>query len=242
MEAKPPPWLGKENPEWRGNFRVKYWCSEWKSILFNYLDKVLDQGFQGVYLDRVDVFEYWSNPANGEDTCLTEEEAAKRMIELVKEIAYYCRVVRGKEGFYVIPQNGERLLEYDYDGSYLKTISGVGVEDLFYDGLNPQPEEEVRFRVKYLDRVVKAGKLVLVVDYVDDGSGYRGANKARINDFRAKSIARGYIPYVARVDRELDELNVIDGVQPPLRAHRPLIVKPPTKSLLDYLWRLLKGL
>ena len=42
-------WLGKENPEWEGNYAVKYWDEEWKAILHTYLDKIIEQGFSGVY-------------------------------------------------------------------------------------------------------------------------------------------------------------------------------------------------
>lgn len=208
----PPEWLGRENPDWLGNYPVKYWYSEWKEIIFKYLDKIIAQGFMGIYLDRVDVFEYWSDPNNGEEFYIPEREAAERMISFIVEIANYCRNKTSAD-FYIIPQNGERLLEYD-NGTLLKIISGWAVEDLFYNGTEPLPEYITNERMYYLDKVLNAGEVVLVVDYVDDGSGYIGTNKERIDDFRAKALARGYIPYAAIVDRELDELNIIEGVQP----------------------------
>jgi len=205
----PPPWLGNENPEWKGNYAVKYWSKEWKQIIFSYLDKIINQGFCGVYLDRVDAFEYWSNPENNEDTLLPEEEAAKRMTTLIKEIADYCR--SKKPFFYVIPQNGEKLLEYDE--TLLNVVSGWAVEDLFYDETTPIPQSEIAERTQYLDTVLKRGKPVLVVDYVDDGTGFKGSNKVRILDFIEKARSKGYIPYAAISDRELDELNIIDEIQ-----------------------------
>ncbi len=205
----PPSWLGKEDPEHPGNYYVKYWDPEWKQMIFEYIDRIMSQGFMGVYLDRIDAFEYWSNPDNGEDLWLPEEEAARRMIELVLEIANYCRYEKGVIDFCIVPQNGENILEYD-DGRYLKTISGIAVEDLFYIEVDPAPENWISERVKYLDIVKNAGKPVFVVDYVDDGSGYTGENKERIGDFISKALERGYIPYPALSDRELDELNVIE--------------------------------
>jgi len=97
---------------------------------------------------------------------------------------------------------------------YLENISGIGVEDLFYDGTEPQPEDEVSFRTNYLGRFRDAGKLVLSVDYVDDGSGVVGENLLRIKNYRDRALALGFLPYAARSDRALDELNVIDGIQP----------------------------
>ncbi len=56
-----PSFLEKENPDWQGNFNVRYWESEWQNIIFgndnSYLKKILDAGFDGVYLDIIDAFE-----------------------------------------------------------------------------------------------------------------------------------------------------------------------------------------
>lgn len=213
-EEDPPAWLGRTNPDWVGNYKVRYWDPAWKGIVHSYLDRTASQGFFGIYLDIVDAFEYWSDPKNGEPLHLTEEEAASRMIQLVEEIAHYCRVSLEKTDFYIIFQNGERILDYDTDNSFLNTISGIGIEDLFYNELDPIPQDEISHRIGYLERVRKAGKPVFVVDYVDDGSGYTNLNRARVDSFIAKCRARGYIPYVAISDRALDELNIISGVQP----------------------------
>jgi cysteinyl-tRNA synthetase, unknown class len=59
----PPQWLDKENPDWSGNYKVKYWDSDWQRIIYgsddSYLKKIMDAGFDGVYLDIVDAFEYY---------------------------------------------------------------------------------------------------------------------------------------------------------------------------------------
>lgn len=61
--SNPPSWLVEENPDWPGNYKVKYWDSNWQSIIFgndsSYLKKILDAGFDGVYLDIIDAFEYF---------------------------------------------------------------------------------------------------------------------------------------------------------------------------------------
>lgn len=58
-----PSWLDTENPDWEGNYRVKYWNSDWQSIIYgnnnSYLYKILNAGFDGVYLDIIDAFEYY---------------------------------------------------------------------------------------------------------------------------------------------------------------------------------------
>ena len=58
-----PAWLARENPSWPGNYKVCYWCSEWQDIICgdgdSYLSRILNAGFDGVYLDIVDAFEYF---------------------------------------------------------------------------------------------------------------------------------------------------------------------------------------
>lgn len=54
-----PSWLDKENPKWKGNYKVKYWNAEWQEIIFDYLSRITNAGFDGVYLDIIDAFEYY---------------------------------------------------------------------------------------------------------------------------------------------------------------------------------------
>lgn len=56
----PPEWLLEENPNWAGNYRVRYWDEDWQALITgsadSYLGKILNAGFDGVYLDLVDAF------------------------------------------------------------------------------------------------------------------------------------------------------------------------------------------
>ena len=52
------------NPKWPDNHYVKYWDKRWQEIIISapnqamtsYLDRIMTQGFNGVYLDIVDAF------------------------------------------------------------------------------------------------------------------------------------------------------------------------------------------
>ena len=68
-----PEWLRdpNENPLWAGDYYVYYWEEEWQNIIIHgvppfpsYLDRIVDAGFDGVYLDHVDAFERWYDPAS----------------------------------------------------------------------------------------------------------------------------------------------------------------------------------
>jgi len=59
----PPSWLDAENPYWPGNYKVRYWQPEWQQIIYgndtSYMKKIINAGFDGVYLDLVDAFSYF---------------------------------------------------------------------------------------------------------------------------------------------------------------------------------------
>ncbi len=56
-----PSFIVKENPEWEGNYIVRYWDPAWKSIIYgneqSYTKKIIDAGFDGAYLDIIDAYE-----------------------------------------------------------------------------------------------------------------------------------------------------------------------------------------
>jgi len=62
-DKDPPSWLAGENPLWRGNYKVEYWDPDWQAIIYGdtdaYLDKIMNAGFDGVYLDIIDAYEYF---------------------------------------------------------------------------------------------------------------------------------------------------------------------------------------
>ncbi len=98
-----PVWLGPENMEWRGNYRVRYWHPDWQNLMFGQngaaLDRIIAAGFDGIYLDRADVHETWRS----------EHPTAKAdMIKFIERLAAYARQQR--PGFLVVMQNAEELL------------------------------------------------------------------------------------------------------------------------------------
>jgi cysteinyl-tRNA synthetase, unknown class len=132
-----PSWLGAENKEWKGNFRVRYWEQGWRQIIVNshaslldrgldliwparkpYLDQILDAGFDGVYLDRVDAFYEWQ---------ATKPGAEEAMMAFVAEISDYAK--RRRPGFLIVPQNAEELLR---NVGYRRKIDGIAKEDLLF--------------------------------------------------------------------------------------------------------------
>lgn len=217
-----PGWLGKiPNPNWPESVKVRYWDTEWQeNYIKKTLNKITEAGFKGVYLDIIDAFEYWGNEKNyenGKESKLAsdpvdEEDSAERMIKFVKMIANYCR--QKNPDFMIFPQNGEWILEYDKDQSYLNIVNGIGVEALWYNKDKKNSDEFINSRLKYLRKFIQNKKIVLSVDYVDDKTGYDEENKKRIDEYINNCKKEGFRYYIGLDDRALDALNIIKGIQP----------------------------
>jgi cysteinyl-tRNA synthetase len=58
-----PAFLGPENLQWKRNFAVKYWEPAWQALFVggkdSYLARVQTAGFDGIYLDKVDEYEWF---------------------------------------------------------------------------------------------------------------------------------------------------------------------------------------
>ena len=190
--AAAPDWLGRSNPNWPGNYKVRYWDPAWQEIVYEYVDKVLAAGYDGVYLDIVDAYWYWRHgrPSSEED-----------MVDFVKDIATYARETKGHPDFQVYVQNAEELSVHP---DYVQTVSGIGKEDLFYNGNRRQPDSEVRWSVRHLDTFKATSKPVLVTDYVTE--------RPKIDAFYDKAHAHGYVPYAT--GRDLDVLRINRGHAP----------------------------
>ncbi len=193
-----PGWLLEENPDWEGNYKVKYWAGGWwKKGLRPYLDRILDAGFDGVYLDLVDAYWWWH-----EEKGMKVRSTANRMCKLVERIANHGRD-RAGEGFVVFTQNGVSILDdcsKKWRTRFLVAIDGVAVESLFHEVFS---DEDQDYRLEKLAEFEDAGKLLLVVDYI-------GAAKwdGFFDDIDASGL--GLLGYPAAPDHALDELVIYD--------------------------------
>jgi cysteinyl-tRNA synthetase len=195
----PPPWLDKADTVWAGDYWVQYWHPEWQAIIYgspeSYLDQILELGFDGVYLDRVDTYYYYQEQGR--------ETAAQEMVDFILDFTEYAR--EKVPGFGVFPQNAEELGMLFPD--YLAAVDGIGVEDLYYGyprDHEPSPADWTAEREAVLDQWVEAGKLVLTIDYT--------GKPDQIADAYARALEHGYVPYVT--DRSLGRLRINRGFEP----------------------------
>ena len=190
-----PSWLDAENPDWPGNYKVRYWDQVWRSIVLQYADRVLASGFDGVYLDILDAYEYFAD--RGRVT------AAQDMADLVAAIRSYVRV--RDPGFYIFSQNAPELASRT--SGYLDTIDGIGQEDIYFgyeaDGEATDPDLTLDLE-HHLDYIRDAGKLVLTIDYTTQA--------AQVRQAYSRARTKRYVPF--STVRGLDRLIINPGYKP----------------------------
>lgn len=190
LSPSAPAWLGDENETWSGNFAVRYDNPDWQAIFLegpnSYLARIVAAGFDGIYLDRVDAF--YNHPDDIPD-------AAGQMVGFVQKIAATARAL--KPGFLIVPQNGEELL---LRRDFVAVIDAIAKEDLLY-GSPEQGQEnstgQIANSLGWLGEAKRAGRPVLVVEYLDDPQ--------KIATARIELERMGFIATFA--PRELHELS-----------------------------------
>ena len=191
MEEDAPDWLMKENPQWKGNRIIRFCHEGWQKTILGDEDgrnvyssdapsplyKLLELGFDGVYLDRVDVYSEIAKEC---------PDGASKMVDFVAKLAAHAR--KKDPGFLVILQNAEELVD---NPKMLYTIDGIAKESLFYGGdmsQNKNSSDQVANVLRYLRQARTAGRAVFVVDYVNERS--RNADAVR------RIFAEGFVPYI----------------------------------------------
>ena len=133
-------------------------------------------GFDGVYLDRADVYGSWKR----------ERATAKAdMAEFVAALSAYAR--QRKPGFLIVLQNAEELLA---DGRVRSALDGVAKEDLLFgvegEG-KPNTPSDVEASLKFLRMAKRDGLPVFVVEYIGEPTAMAGA--------RQRLATEGFVPY-----------------------------------------------
>ena len=162
--AAAPAWLGIENPDWKGNYQVKYWSADWQKLVLPAINDAMARGFDGVYLDIVDGFQTYEQGADGylDDRMNPETKQTYRrdMVDWVKAIAARARAK--DPAALVIPQNGSQLVGHK---DFVEVISAQGIEDLFTNGKKLQPASHTDEILGHLKTLASAKKPVLLIEY-----------------------------------------------------------------------------
>lgn len=158
-KAKMPGWHKAANCAWPGAHAIRFWHPEWKKLIYggpdSFIGRIVKAGFDGVYLDRVDIYEMFKDE-------LANPEA--EMITFVTELAASARAM--KPGFMVIAQNAEDLLRFR---RYRRVINGLGKEDLLHgaDGTGVRnKKDDIAWSYTRMQLLLKDRKPVFAVEYL----------------------------------------------------------------------------
>ena len=169
--------IGIENPDWKNCFYVAFWQPYWKQLTYDRVNTYLDQGYDGVYLDMIDVYEYWQK----QGITSSKQDAINFVVEISN------RVKARNSSLLVIPQNAVELLK---EQDYINYIDGVGAEETFYS--NDKKASWSSNDLEFLDYAISKGKFVLSIDY-----------STKLNNrcnFVNKALAHKFVPFVGPKD------------------------------------------
>ena len=177
-----PNWLHHENAQWKGNYYVRFWQAEWQDIIFgtsdSYLDRVIDAGFDGVYLDRADIYAYWQSERDSSEA---------DMVDFISRLSTYAK--ERNPAFLVILQNAEELAR---QSNVRNAIDAVAKEDLLFGNDHTEAANsprDITESVRHLNRAKASGKPIFAVEYL--------ADVTKIAVARKQLVALGFVPTFA---------------------------------------------
>lgn len=151
-------------PKTESNYHIQYWNkSWWKKSLKPYLKDIIQAKFNGVYLDFVDEYQYWSNLGYSEEFCANE------MIKLVKKIAKFSRKKSSfKNSFVICVGNGIEIIDNSsnkFRKKYLKKIDSIVIEDLFYNNSGTVLDYKLELLEEYKSQGIKILSIENFISY-----------------------------------------------------------------------------
>jgi cysteinyl-tRNA synthetase, unknown class len=175
--------------EWPGEFFVKYWTDRWWTrVVRPRLDRALETGYDGVYLDTLLAYEEIPLQLAGGRS---RWELGRLMAQLVGRIDRHA--AERRPGFLVVPQNSPELRRHD---GFLDSVDGIAMEELFYRAHDrPCTREWCAENLAHTRAIQDAGRFVLAVDYAKDALNVRATCAA----YERESFA-GYVT-VRALDR-----------------------------------------
>lgn len=150
-----------EWPSWPGEYFTRYWDPRWWSLVIKpRIDRALDAGFDGVFLDTPLAYEELDlSLVPGE----TRTSLARKMVDLIVRLSRYGKAA--DPGFLVFPNNSPELQHYP---GYTTAIDGIGMESMFFLPNDiPCTDPYCTTNLDAARALRKAGKAVLAIDYAN---------------------------------------------------------------------------
>lgn len=181
-------WVVGRNPEW-GGYLIDVRSREWQNLLLDHIvPKILNQGFDGLFLDTVDTAEY-----------LEKYHPQVKRAGMMAAVVELIRAIRVRfPGVVIVMNRGYAVLE-----QVVAAIDGVVAESIFTTtaetGLRFRTPAEMQAELELLKRMHKRhGITVFSLDYFD------AALESEVETLILRARSAGFVPYVST--RELDKI------------------------------------
>jgi cysteinyl-tRNA synthetase len=219
--ARPGYLLGPDPDGDATSFLVRYWRANWRHLLINdngVVSKIMDAGFDGVYLDWVDACD---DEKVGDAAAKDKVDPDKAMVDLVSSIRKRVRELN--PAGVVIAQNAAFLI--DSQPKYPTVIDGVAFEDTWFSGKEDADwdspdagdipnkdagDDSSAGLVREYQKYLQAGLPVFTID-----SCVNPDNAARVYQ---TSATAGFVPLVTRASE--------DDMTPTPPPNLPIAVTP----------------
>jgi len=201
-----PSFLVTVDPDgWTGNYPVAFWDTAWQNIWLEpegIIEKLVNFGFDGVYLDWVEAYDDDKVRALAESQNLSGEA---EMMEFIKKIREKGKSIN--PNFLIIAQNAQFLLDFN-SSLYISIIDGIATEDTWFFGEGDADwnsplagdlsggerhanEYSTKNRIKQNKKYLSLNRPVFTIDYC--------ISETNANNVYSQSRLNGFIPLVSRV-------------------------------------------
>jgi uncharacterized protein (TIGR01370 family) len=154
---------------------IRFWTDSWLIYLKQRIDEIINSGFNGIYIDYTDLWNYWSN---------SQSTAATDMRALLVQISNYIKVLRALPNFKIVVAG----FQWNNDADYVNCVDGILCHNIFYEQEQAVNTTLNAYYINMLNVWSIQHKKVIVVEQL--------TNEALISHFTSRALGFGFVPCV----------------------------------------------
>ncbi len=174
-----PDWIVAEDPDgWDENYPVKFWKDEWLTIMKQFIDRVIEDGYDGIYLDWLEVYSFTEVASAAQNEGI---DPKSKLIEFVGKLRDYA--LSKKSDFIMIAQNAAELGD---SSEYVNLFDAIAQEAIWFDGAGDpdtgeqpgdvaQDTETSNNYINNLEKWQQLGKPIFNIEYAQNSSNVAAA-------------------------------------------------------------------
>jgi hypothetical protein len=129
IAGTPPAWFGNQDPDWPGSYSVQFWNPAWLPELAARIEKLIADGYDGVFLDTAGGDSAWM-PGNSHGNPVFPN-ASHDLSTLLLNLRAYVQSKGLAKPFYMMP-NGPLGVAQNYPAA-LSAVDAIFVENVYFN-------------------------------------------------------------------------------------------------------------